>query len=221
MAQQLNLLAPQLAPPALRFSARQGLWLLAGLALATGLGVQGLRWASLNAAAQSHDLATRMLPLQAQHRTLTARLDSGPGSGAAGELAQLRSVESGQRRISAALTSGPIGAREGPADYLVALARRTSGSLWITGFAVSEDGSAVELEGRMTDPAALTDYLRGLNGEPRFKGRPFAQLSLKSMAGSEAASPYTEFSLRSNSTPSSTTSGAAPNHPGASGAEPR
>ena len=47
----------------------------------------------------------------------------------------------------------------------------------------------------MTDAAVLTDYLRSLNAEPRFKGRPFAQLSLKAVDG--AGGVYTEFALRS------------------------
>ena len=97
--------------------------------------------------------------------------------------------------IGAALAAGLAGAHEGHADYLVALARRASASLWITGFAVSEDGTAIELEGRMTDATVLTDYLRSLNAEPRFKGRPFAQLSLKAVDG--AGGVYTEFALRS------------------------
>jgi hypothetical protein len=63
---------------------------------------------------------------------------------------------------------------------------------------VSEDGSAVDLDGRMTDTAQFTDYLRRLNAEPRFKGRPFAQLNLKATDASGAALPYTEFSLRSS-----------------------
>jgi Tfp pilus assembly protein PilN len=202
MAQQLNLLDPPLALQTLWFSARQGLWLLASLALAMLIGVQGLHWARLDAETQSRDLAARMLPLQARRQALTVLTASGPGSAAA-ELARLRSIDADQRRITAALTSGLVSARQGPADYLVALARQASSALWITGFAVSEDGSAVELDGRMTDPAALADYLRSLNGEPQFKGRPFAQLSLTSRVGNDAGAATTEFSLRSNAMPGS------------------
>jgi hypothetical protein len=69
--------------------------------------------------------------------------------------------------------------------------------VWITGLAVSDDGSAIDLEGRMTDSSMLADYLRRLNDEPRFKGRPFAQLTLKSAGGNGERLPYTEFVLRS------------------------
>ena len=72
------------------------------------------------------------------------------------------------------------------------------GSVWITGFGVSDDGSALELEGRMSAPHLLPDYLRRLNQEARFRGRPFAQLSLNAIdRSSGAVLPYTEFALRS------------------------
>jgi hypothetical protein len=150
----------------------------------------------LHDASQTALLGAQMAPLRAQRQAVMA---SGPG-GVGQELAQLRALDAGQRRTVAALESGLAGARDGPADYLVALARQASATLWITGFAVSDDGSAVELDGRMTDAAAFTDYLRSLNAEPRFKGRPFAQLSLKSVDSSGASLPYTEFALRSNAT---------------------
>lgn len=115
------------------------------------------------------------------------------------EVSRLRQLEAGQRRIRAALDGGAAGARDGHAQYLVALARQASGALWITGFAVSDNGQAITLEGRMTEPSVLADYLRRLNAEPRFKGRPFAQLSLTSVeAGvNGAAHGFTEFVLRS------------------------
>ena len=89
------------------------------------------------------------------------------------------------------------GVREGHAGLLVALARQASGQVWLTGLAVSDDGQAIDLEGRMTDSSALADYLRRLNDEPRFKGRPFAQLTLKAAGNGGERLPYTEFSLRS------------------------
>ena len=191
MAQQLNLFDARFAPQSLRFSARHGLLLVVAVLLGSALTAQALGWASRRATVDAQATDDQMLPLRAQTQALAA---VGTG-GAATELAQLKALEAGQRRINAALVSGVAGAHEGHADYLVALARRASASLWITGFAVSEDGTAIELEGRMTDAAVLTDYLRSLNAEPRFKGRPFAQLSLKAVDG--AAGSYTEFALRS------------------------
>ena len=194
MAQQLNLFDPRFAPRALRFSAQQGLLAVAGILLLTLLVSAGLRWASEQSAAAGRKAAADQAPLRAALAALGASATTGAGP----ELQQLQTLDAGQRRIRGALEGGAAGVREGHADYLLALARQASGTLWITGFSVSEDGSAVELDGRMTDTAQFTDYLRRLNAEPRFKGRPFAQLNLKATDASGAALPYTEFSLRSS-----------------------
>ena len=194
MAQQLNLFDPRFAPRALRFSAQQGLLAVAGILLLTLLVSAGLRWVSEQSAAAGRKAAADQAPL----RAALAALGTSATTGARSELQQLQSLDAGQRRIRSALEGGAAGVREGHADYLLALARQASGTLWITGFSVSEDGNAVELDGRMTDTAQFTDYLRRLNAEPRFKGRPFAQLNLKATDASGAALPYTEFSLRSS-----------------------
>ena len=206
MTQQLNLLDARFTPQSLRFSARQGALALLLVLAGSALAAQALGWASRSAARETREIEASLLPLKAQHQAL-ARVDAGS---VAAELAQLQALEAGQRRIGAALAAGLAGAREGHADYLAALARHASAALWITGFAVSEDGGAIELEGRMSDANVLADYLRSLNAEPRFKGRPFAQLSLKAVDGANGG--YTEFSLRSAT--SLTTRSAAPSATG-------
>ena len=197
MVQQLNLLDTRFAPQPQRYSARQGL-LAMGLVLALSVaGTQALRWSSSRAQAENRELALQLTPLKAQRQALGAATQLAPET----ELAQLRVLEASHRRIAAALDAGVAGAREGHADYLEALARRASASLWITGFALAEDGGDIELTGRMADASVLTDYLRSLNAEPRFKGRPFAQLSLKSIDKLGQALPYTEFALLSRAAP--------------------
>lgn len=198
MAQQLNLLDARFSPQPQRFSARQGLLAMALVLVFCTAGTQTLRWSTGRALADSLALDRQMAPLKAQRQALGAAANLAPEA----ELAQLRQLEAGHRRIAAALDAGAAGAREGHADYLEALARRASATLWITGFAVTEDGAAIELTGRMADASVLTDYLRSLNAEPRFKGRPFAQLSLKSVDKHGMALPYTEFALLSQATPS-------------------
>jgi len=193
MAQQLNLLDARFAPQPQRYSARQGLLAMALVLVLSAGATQALRWSAHRALADSTEFELLIAPLKAQRQTLNAAAGLAPET----ELAQLRQLEAGHRRIAAALDAGVAGAREGHADYLEALARRASPALWITGFAVAEDGGAIELTGRMADASALTDYLRSLNAEPRFKGRPFAQLSLKSVDKQGVALPYTEFALLS------------------------
>lgn len=205
MTQQLNLFDARFAHQRLRFSARHGLVVMAGVLGLSVLGGAALRWAAGQATVQADTAQAAMAPLRAQVAALAA---SGGGM-AASELQQLQTVEAGQRRIRAALEAGAAGARDGHADYLLALARQASAALWITGFAVSDDGSAIDLEGRMTEPAVLTDYLRRLNAEPRFKGRPFAQLNLKASDANGVALPYTEFALRSVAVANSSNPGSA------------
>ena len=197
MPQQLNLLHARFNPQPTRFSARQGLLAMAAVLLLSAGGTQALRWGSTQALASSSALDAQMAPLKAQRLALNSSTALAPET----EMAQLRALEAGHRRIAAALEAGVAGAREGHAEYLEALARRATGSLWITGFSVAEDGGAIELTGRMTNAAVLTDYLRSLNAEPRFKGRPFAQLSLRSADAQGQALPYTEFALQSKAGP--------------------
>ncbi len=202
MAQQLNLFDARFAPVPMRWSARQaGLAMAAVVVLAWG-GAQALTLAASRAEAEAQAIQAGMSPLRAQVGTLAARRDPG----AAGELARLQAAEATQRRVRAALEAGAAGAREGHAEVLLALARQASGQLWITGLGVSDDGSAIDLEGRMTSSSVLADYLRRLNDEPRFKGRPFAQLTLRAVDNNGAALPYTEFALRSTPATSTSTS---------------
>lgn len=193
MTQQLNLLDPRFAPRALRFSAQQGLLAVALALVLTALASGGLRWAGDQASAAGRQAEADQAPLRARVAALGASAANGTGS----ELQQLQALDGNQRRIRTALEGGAAGVREGHANYLLALARQASGAVWITGFSVSDDGSAVELEGRMNDTAQLTDYLRRLNAEPRFKGRPFAQLNLRASDANGASLPHTEFALRS------------------------
>lgn len=193
MAQQLNLFDPRFAPTRQLFSARHAGLALAGVLVLPWCVAQGLHWAADRAQDDALTIQAGMAPLRAQVGTLGAQRDPG----AAAELVRLQAADAIQRRVRAALDAGAAGGREGHAEVLLALARQASGQLWITGLGVSDDGAAIDLEGRMTDSSVLTDYLRRLNAEPRFNGRPFAQLTLRGVDSNGAALPYTEFALRS------------------------
>ncbi len=193
MAQQLNLFEPRFAPQRLRFSARHAGWMLAGVLVLAWGAAQGLLWAAARAQDQAQAIQAGTAPLRAK----VAAVSASHGAGADAELARLRALDAGQRQVRAALDAGAAGVRQGHADLLLALARQASDRLWITGLGVSDDGSAIDLDGRMTDSSVLADYLRRLNDEPRFKGRPFAQLTLKSADTNGERLPYTEFTLRS------------------------
>ena len=142
--------------------------------------------------------------VEREHIDLQARVTAlGPAtpSRGAAELARLRAIDASQRRMLAAVDSGAAGESRAYSEYLLALARQAPGNLWLTGFSVGADGRALDVTGRMTDPRQLPEYLKKLNAEPLFKGREFAQLSLKSVDGAasavESARPgLAEFALR-------------------------
>ena len=186
MAQQINLLDPALQPRRDWLDASHGLSLL-GLILCTSAALSAtLQWQAGRAV--NLPAAVPALP--------TAVAASAPGELQV-ELQRLRALEQHQQRVRAALASGAAGAPDGYTPYLKALSRQARGSLWITGFAVAAEGDAIELEGQMLDAAVLPGYLRQLNAEERFNGRPFAQLQLRTLdEGANAG--HTEFVLRSS-----------------------
>ncbi|MDT7836881.1 PilN domain-containing protein [Aquabacterium sp. OR-4] len=204
MAQQLNLYDPRFAPQPQRYAAHHGLLgMLLVLGLCSVLGA-GLRIAASHQVQQAQQHEGGLTPLRQQLAAQDPRAT--PAAAGDAELQTLRQHDAGQRRILAALQAGVAGVREGPSDYLAALARQANGAVWITGFSISEDGQSLELEGRMLDSAALPDYLRRLNAEPRFRGRPFAQLNMRStelsaqalQTGGSSAPATTDFALRSS-----------------------
>ena len=174
-------------------------------ALIATLGVSATLALGLQAMS-SRALAQSQASEQALAATRTRVAQSGRAAPApdATELAQLQAVEAGQRRLRAAIDAGQTGATQSYAGYLLALSRQTQPGLWLTGFSVAPDGRALEISGRMTDPRQLPDSLKRLNTEALFKGREFAQLSLKTVtpaAASDGASRsgYAEFALRAAS----------------------
>jgi hypothetical protein len=201
MVQQINLYDPSLRPQRERWRAVHGLWVVGGtLAVALALS------SALGAVSQRRLAEVQQLEQQAASERALMNRNGGPGGlqdanrERVAELERLRALDAGQRRVHGVLDLQVAGRKEGYTPYFLALSRQAQASLWITGFGVGGDGEALEIQGRMTDAAALPDYLRRLNNEPRFKGRSFAQLSLKAAdprTDATTTAVYTEFVLRS------------------------
>jgi Fimbrial assembly protein (PilN) len=201
MAHHLNLLDAgfdvrrEMAGSTVAAAALASALLVLGLA-AAGLDVLGRRAAER---AVTLEQATQALALQ------PVAISTGAASAQAAaqlvEQQRLVALEAAQQQLRHAIDTGLAGPQPHYSDYLLALSRQTRSDLWLTGFSVAADGRSLDLAGRMTDPAQLTEYLRRLNEEPLFKGREFAELSLKATpqdAGAPAADPAaTEFVLRS------------------------
>ena len=93
MAQQLNLFDARFAPARLRFSARQGLLAMAGALLLCWGAAQGLHWAADQAQADAQMAQAGMTGLRSQVTTLAQASGTGP----AGELDRLRTLDASQR----------------------------------------------------------------------------------------------------------------------------
>jgi hypothetical protein len=192
MAQQINLIDLRLMPRTVQFGGQHALYGVLGV-----LGVGTVAAVALQVLTQQTSAETKALQQRVASLQAAASAPAPARNSLQPELEQLRQTEAGQRRIQAALEAGIAGDREGPADYFRALARQAQANVWITGFSVADNGTALEIEGRMAETEQLPHYLRKLNHEPRFKGRPFAQLALNGVdKASGAPLPYTEFALR-------------------------
>jgi Tfp pilus assembly protein PilN len=194
MAQQINLMHAGLVRRNEPFNSAHGAFALVAAVALVAAAAAALQWQAQRRAEQAAALERDTVALQGRMLALSTMPSVSP---AAAELQRLRQAEAGQRQVRAALDSGSAGRAQGYADFFSALARQAQPALWLTGFSIAADGVALELQGRMTDPRLLPDYLRRLNTEPLFKGREFSQLNLKSVDASAAASGgYTEFALR-------------------------
>lgn len=220
MTQQINLYHAGLRQQR-RWGLREAVFCLAAvtagcLAAAAALEMHARRLSAQATAAQAV-LAERQLQWQAlQDGRVPLRLPStGPGTdGMPGplqlerEVLRLRAAEAGRRRLSSLLDSAAAGHRRGYSAHLVSLSRQAHPQVWLTSVTLDAAGEPLELQGRLSDPAALTAWLDGLSRESAFQGRRFGQLQLRRLDPGDAvagtpqaepvgAGPITAFSLRS------------------------
>lgn len=169
--------------PALR---RQRRWLdtrrlaLAAGAIAACLVAWGA-WLRLEAgtlSARETELAGEVDAARQQLTTLgteLARRKSDPQS--AQERQALDALLERRRQILARLDANAKAPPVAYAEHLRGLARQSMNNLWLTGFAVDQDGD-LEIRGRLLDPGLLPTYIRRLEGEPAFHGRRFTAVTV-------------------------------------------
>lgn len=213
MSQQINLILPGLRP---RFD-----WL--ALPLVAAIAVAGIVCVVLLAQFQAYRHARlgseaaaingKLLNLQQQVQALGQAVGARKPNAALPE--EIRLLRSGVEQRREVLEF--VGRRQGgggPVGFspmLAGLSRQTLDGVWLVGFSLAP--AAIEMRGRLLDPALLPRYIGRLNDDPAFAGRRFAALEMKGVvpvapaADTGAAKPpapmrpYTEFVLRSDKTP--------------------
>jgi hypothetical protein len=205
--QHLNLLSADLRSRRPWATLQQGVVLLAALAVLCLAAVPALLLASRHERAEMSRLQTDLAQQREQLQQQLASLPS-DRSTAHDDLSRrwqlLREQDRARTQVRQILSTGSAGRTDGHAALLLALARQADPAVWLTGVTVGPDGSALELTGRMADPAAMPGYLERLRREPLLQGRTFAQLQLRRL-GADGPDPeaagLTEFVLRSSLLP--------------------
>lgn len=188
MSQQINLYDPALLRKRELLSAAN----LAAVALLLLLGFGGwgtaLRAEVAALEGESFSIAPLLKGLQAQMEAVgkqLAEIKADPRIEA--ELDSVRALLGMRGEVAAVLRKGVGAEAVGFAEYLRGLARQVPGGLWLTGFSVADGGASMEINGRMTDPALLPQFIARLNGESAFKGRAFAALNISAGKDEPAA----------------------------------
>jgi hypothetical protein len=189
MTQTINLLVAGLQRPRPRLSLHNAGFAAIAVAAAAVLAGVGMNHEAKSQSEAANHAERTLAALQVQTPAATA--DKQAATQSRVELVALQAQDAGQQQVRRAIETGAAGRSQGHSAYLLALARNSRGGLWITGLQLGEDGSALDLQGRMTDARELPQYLARLNEEPLFRGRTFSQLSVRSGVAAAAAAPGT------------------------------
>lgn len=125
------------------------------------------------------DLQTALKEQQSHAEKLTAESAARGKSGTtlSAEIAGLETEVKLGRASMDALKAGAIGNRQGFAEYLQAFSRQAIDGLWLTGFTIVGGGD-ITIEGRVTQPQLVPNYIQRLNREKTLQGRTFATLEM-------------------------------------------
>ena len=190
MSQQINLYEDRLRPRYDLVTARNlgvaTLFVLAAMSLSV-LWVRQEAADAVEAAAKvQKQVAEEQQKLTALSKLVAQRTVS---PALAAEIDAARTQLTARTEVVEVLDSGRLGNTSGFSTYLSGFARLAQNDLWLTGFQVAAGGEAIEIRGRMLDPARLPAYVQRLSSEAAFKGRRFAALD---MLGVEAEEPKTD-----------------------------
>ncbi|MFP5393991.1 MAG: PilN domain-containing protein [Gammaproteobacteria bacterium] len=201
MSQQINLFNPALQKQEPVFTANTMLTavavLLAGCVALSLYARQSVMALEASAQAGAEQLTA------AKKRQAQALLEFAPRQKSAELAAELAAVQlqlKALHDIDVTLKGGAMGTVSGYAEYFKALARQSSGAVWLTGVSISGAGTQIGLQGRALQADAVPAYIGRLTTEPAMQGKTFGSLSMgrpqvKDDKGGQEAT-FIEFSLQ-------------------------
>jgi len=178
MSQQINLFSASLRPPrpvltAARVAVLVGVVVLAMLGyrsyLVRQLGQSETVLAQVNA---------RMTGLQEQSAKFGRSAAKGMDKALESSIAKTQAELANRQSLLEQLKGGDLGNAKGFSDYLTALARQRAEGVWITGLVVSGGGADLEIQGGITRPEMLPEYVRQLSREEVLRGRKIVELRM-------------------------------------------
>ncbi len=217
MSQQINLLLPELRPkfdwlglPVVLAAALAGLLLLAGLAQMQFMQLDRTKLEAASVGAQAAGLQQQLVALG---QSLGQRK---PDANLPEKISLEKTGIADRREVMAFVGIGQPTRVPEYSKVLKGLAEQRVEGVWLTGFRLVP--SAIELRGRLLDPALLPVYINRLNADTVFFGRRFSALEMKGVdpAAEKALDSkletkpvvgrrYTEFVLRTDSIPAEKT----------------
>lgn len=171
MSQQINLYHPGLRPAQRPLTAAR---------LALGVIVLGIALAGYYAFAefQLHQSELALAETNSEFKALQEqilKLGGAAGQAGARNIEESIAKAEAEMRIREAvlkrLGGGDLGSTQGFSAYLTALARQRVEGVWITGLTVAGDSGDFTLQGGVSRPEMLLEYIRKLGREEVLKGR--------------------------------------------------
>jgi hypothetical protein len=209
LSQQINLFNPALRTQRLALSA-------ATAAICVVIALLALFAFQIRFQIQVNDLTERLRAAQSGFEAQRADVDKRRAEIASRkkdttldvEIARLETELKRGRESIETLKSGAIGNQQGFAEYLRAFSHQSLNGLWLTGFTIGGGGD-IAIQGRVTQPELVPNYIQRLNQEKILQGRTFAALELHAPKAEPAGAadkireqkkapptpPYLEFSL--------------------------
>jgi len=180
MSQQINLFSPLLRPPRPVLSAARLAALLGVLVIAT-LGYRSYLIRELAQTESDLTQATaRLTGLQAQASKFGRIAAQGKDKALEESIAKTQAELAVRETLLDRLKGGGLGNAKGFSNYMTALARQRAEGLWITGLVVSGGGADFEIQGGITRPEMLPEYVRRLSREEVWRGRQIDELRMAS-----------------------------------------